>query len=185
MTLDAIATKLGIGHSAVQEMIGSLVIGKFVPVGYRVYWLKAIKFDLGKNWKRGVRTSPSPSVQSWSGTHRLPSVWCCEESEVKSTLWEGRVTPDSSASLSSGSCNCVLPQGNIETSRTVGKVCTGKRELCRKIHRCLRMKVMNFVITSLTPWSRVLLEQLTSKHFRLSRNSRHLWNPKVPHRTHK
>ena len=37
----------------------------------------------------------------------------------------------------------------------------------------------------LTPWSRVLLEQLTSKVCSYSRNSPHLWNPKVPHRTHK
>ena len=162
MTLDANATKHGIEHSAVQEMIGY--------IGYRkicVRWVPRLLIESHKilPWKKLKKCGEniSPSVQSWTGTHRLPSVWCCEESEVKSTLWEGRVTPDSSASLSSGSCNCVLPQGNIETSRTVGKVCTGKRELCRKIHRCLRMKVMNFVITSLTPWSRVLLEKLTSK----------------------
>ena len=37
----------------------------------------------------------------------------------------------------------------------------------------------------LTPWSRVLLEELTSKLCRESRNSPHLWNPKVPYRTHK
>jgi hypothetical protein len=37
----------------------------------------------------------------------------------------------------------------------------------------------------LTPWSRVLLEKLSSKLCRQSRNSPHLWNPKVPHRTHK
>ena len=37
----------------------------------------------------------------------------------------------------------------------------------------------------LTPWSRVLLEKLTSKLCSYSRNSPHLWNPKVPHRTHK
>ena len=37
----------------------------------------------------------------------------------------------------------------------------------------------------LTPWSRVLLEKLTSKLCSHSRNSPHLWNPKVPHRTHK
>ena len=43
-----------------------------------------------------------------------------------------------------------------------------------------------FVITYLhTPWSRVLLEMLTSKLCSSSRNSPHLWNPKVPHRTHK
>ena len=39
--------------------------------------------------------------------------------------------------------------------------------------------------TLLTPWSRVLLEKLTSKLCSSSRNSPHLWNPKVPHRTHK
>ena len=37
----------------------------------------------------------------------------------------------------------------------------------------------------LTPWSRVFLEKLTSKLCSYSRNSTHLWNPKVPHRTHK
>ena len=37
----------------------------------------------------------------------------------------------------------------------------------------------------LTPRSRVLLEKLTSKLCSYSRNSPHLWNPKVPHRTHK
>ena len=38
---------------------------------------------------------------------------------------------------------------------------------------------------TLTPWSRVLLEMLTSKLCSQSRNSPHLWNPNVPHRTHK
>jgi hypothetical protein len=37
----------------------------------------------------------------------------------------------------------------------------------------------------LTPWNRVLLEKLTSKLCSLSSNSLYLWNPKVPHRTHK
>ena len=37
----------------------------------------------------------------------------------------------------------------------------------------------------LTPWSRVLLEKLTSKLRHQSRDSPHLWNPKVPHCTHK
>jgi hypothetical protein len=37
----------------------------------------------------------------------------------------------------------------------------------------------------LTPWSRVLLEKLTSKICSKSRNSPHLWNPKVSQRTHK
>ena len=37
----------------------------------------------------------------------------------------------------------------------------------------------------LTSWSIVLLEKQTSKLCSWSRNSPHLWNPKVPHRTHK
>ena len=37
----------------------------------------------------------------------------------------------------------------------------------------------------LTPRSRILLEKLTSKLCRYSRNSPHLWNSKVPHHTHK
>jgi predicted ArsR family transcriptional regulator len=37
VTLDAIATKLGIRHNAVQEMIGSLGYQKIVFVGYHVY----------------------------------------------------------------------------------------------------------------------------------------------------
>ena len=37
----------------------------------------------------------------------------------------------------------------------------------------------------LTPWSKALLEKLTSKLCSWSRNSPHLWNPKAPHRTHK
>jgi hypothetical protein len=37
----------------------------------------------------------------------------------------------------------------------------------------------------LTPWSRVLLEKLTSKLCSYSRNPPHLWNSKVHHRTHK
>ena len=50
----------------------------------------------------------------------------------------------------------------------------------------LRVKEQRNVLTYLlTPWSRVLLEQLTSKLCNYSRNSPHLWNPKVPHRTHK
>ena len=37
----------------------------------------------------------------------------------------------------------------------------------------------------LTPWSRIFLEKLTSKVCSKSRISPHLWNPKVPHITHK
>ena len=46
--------------------------------------------------------------------------------------------------------------------------------------------IITYLLTYLlTPQSRVLLEKLTSKLCRQSRNSLHLWNPKVPHRTHK
>jgi hypothetical protein len=46
------------------------------------------------------------------------------------------------------------------------------------------IKIANFSHL-LTPWSRVLLEKLTSKLCSYSRNFPHLCNPKVPHRTHK
>jgi hypothetical protein len=42
-----------------------------------------------------------------------------------------------------------------------------------------------YIYTLLTPWSRVFLKKLTSKLCSYSRNFPHLWNPKVPHRTHK
>src|SRR5215475_10251199 len=47
------------------------------------------------------------------------------------------------------------------------------------------MEKVNHSTYLLTPWSRVLLEKLTSKLCSWSRNSPHLWNSKVPHRTHK
>ena len=46
-------------------------------------------------------------------------------------------------------------------------------------------KIIQGCTYSLTPWSRVLLEKLTSKLCSQSRNSPHLWNLKVPHRKHK
>ena len=50
----------------------------------------------------------------------------------------------------------------------------------------LQFLIGNLLFTYLlTPWSRVLLEKLTSKLCSQSRNSPHLWNPKVPHHTHK
>jgi len=76
---------------------------------------------------------PSPSLQSWSGTLRLPFLWFCEESYAKPKLRDERGCPDSCTSMSSGSWHEVLPQGNIQTSRTVRKMCTEKRGLCRKI----------------------------------------------------
>ena len=47
------------------------------------------------------------------------------------------------------------------------------------------LNLENYITYLLTPWSRVLLEKLTSKLCSYSRNSPHLWNPKAPHRTHK
>jgi len=44
---------------------------------------------------------------------------------------------------------------------------------------------MDCVNYLLSPWSTDLLEKLTSKLCRYSRNSPHLWNTKVPHRTYK
>ena len=83
VTLDAIATKLEIGHNAVQGMIGNL--------GYRkicARWLPRLltedhKVWPWKNWEHEVGCSPSPSVQSWSGIFRLPSLWFCEESDER------------------------------------------------------------------------------------------------------
>jgi hypothetical protein len=76
---------------------------------------------LEKNLEHGVGNSPPPSVQSWSDTLRIPSFWLCEESDARSTSWDERRTPDSCASMFLGSWNGVLPQGNILTSRMVGK----------------------------------------------------------------
>ena len=63
-----------------------------------------------------------------------------------------------------------------------------KRFIAKKVYTvCTRInyKIVSFINYLLTPWGRVLLEKLTSKLFSQSRNSPHLWNPKVPHRTHK
>ena len=53
----------------------------------------------------------------------------------------------------------------------------------RKSLSCNRYQLCSTYL--LTPWSRVLLEKLTSKLCSYSQNSPHLRNPKVPHRTHK
>ena len=63
---------------------------------------------------------------------------------VKSQMRGQRyVTND--ASMSSGSRSGVLPQGNTQTSRTLRKMSTEKRGLCRKISRCLWIKMMYFI----------------------------------------
>jgi transposase len=49
--------------------------------------------------------------------------------------------------ISSGSWNGVLLQGNIQICRTAGKMCTEKWGLCRKISRCLWIKMMYLVFT--------------------------------------
>ena len=53
------------------------------------------------------------------------------------------------------------------------------------LQTCFNILGRNLPWLHLTPWSRILLEKLTSKLCSYSRNSPHLWNPKVPHRTHK
>ena len=56
----------------------------------------------------------------------------------------------------------------------------GQRKLVKFYH------LLTYLLTYLlTPWSRVLLEKLTKILCSYSRNSPHLWNSKVPHRTHK
>ena len=55
---------------------------------------------------------------------------------------------------------------------------TGRKSLCFHQRRYTHTYL-------LIPWSRVLFEKLTSKLCRWTRNSPHLWNPKLPHRTHK
>ena len=54
--------------------------------------------------------------------------------------------------------------------------------LCRRISAVNRRYLLWHLLTAR---SRVLLEKLTSKLCSWSRNSPHLWNPKVPHNTHK
>ena len=39
--------------------------------------------------------------------------------------------------VSSDGWNGVLPQGNFQTSRTLGKMCTKKRRLCGKIKKVM------------------------------------------------
>src|SRR5215475_12252883 len=53
------------------------------------------------------------------------------------------------------------------------------------VHVLIELCVEMYITYVRTPWSRVLLEKLTSNLCSYSRNSPHLWNPKVPHRTHK
>src|SRR5215475_5647624 len=53
------------------------------------------------------------------------------------------------------------------------------------VHVLIELCVEMYITYVRTPWSRVFLEKLTSKLCSYSRNSPHLWNPKVPHRTHK
>ena len=77
-------------------------------------------------------------------------------------------------------------------------MCRGLHFFMEKINNILRIgffiynstveqsRELSLLVTYLlTPWSRVLLEKLTSKLCRQKRNNPRLWNPKVPHRTDK
>jgi hypothetical protein len=72
---------------------------------------------------------------------------------------------------------CSCHSGVLNTGAVQNRGCCG----------CTRQR-LNFSLRKghylLNPWSRVLLEKLTSQLCSYSRNSLHLWNPKVPHRTH-
>ena len=95
----------------------------------------------------GWEVLPRPPYSPDLAPSDYQSLWFCEESDSRPTLGDEWGTPDSCASMSSGSRNGVLPQGNIQTSRTVWKMCTEKRGLCRKISKCLWIKMMYLVFT--------------------------------------
>ena len=90
-----------------------------------------------KHSKDGVGSSSTLLLHPWSGTLRLPSFRICEGSAAWTTLWDNGGNSESSASVSSDGWKGVLPQGNFQTSRTLGEMCTKKWWLCGKIKKVM------------------------------------------------
>ena len=61
----------------------------------------------------------------------------CEGSAAWTTLRDNGGNSESSASVSSDGWNGVLPQGNFQTPRTLGEMCTKKWRLCGKIKKVM------------------------------------------------
>ena len=80
--------------------------------------------------KMGWEVHPQTSgVLTW---HTQITISGFVNNQMRSHHYGMRGTPDSCASMSSGSRYGVLRQGNIQTSRTVGKMRTEKRDYVEK-----------------------------------------------------
>ena len=123
VTVDTIARTLGTGHNAVQEMIESL--------GYRKVCAPWVPRLLTKDHKGQRKSITSELLQRY----RHDTFQICEGSAAWTTLGDNGGNSESSASVSSDGWNGVLGQGNFQTSRTLGEMCTKKWRLCGKIKK--------------------------------------------------
>ena len=105
------------------------------------------RLTLEKIENMGWEVLPRPPYSPNLAPSDYQSLCFCEESDARPTLRDEQGTPHSCASMSLGSRNGVLPQGIIQTSRTVGKMCAEKRGLRRKINKCLWIQMMYLVFT--------------------------------------
>ena len=101
------------------------------------------RLTLEKIENMGWEVLPHPPYSPNLAPSDYQSLWFYEESDARPTLGDERGTPDSCASMSSGSWTA-REYSNFQNS---GKMCTEKRGLCRKIIKCLWIKTMYLVFT--------------------------------------